>query len=126
MNKTLRAIAIAVVVSLALAGCSSSGGSDRETFDFEGTTLNVVNDNANQPVKVSSSSRSGGEVTVKVDTQTLGQGPKTPGWSLTSDGTLDLGSACGGGWFGYCEVSWSIVVPKGTEVLVNGKPVAVD
>lgn len=127
MNKTLRntVVGIALLASLALSGCSSSGDSEQETFDFEGTTLNVSHGNTTQSVTVSASADLVGEVTVEVSTQTLGQSPQTPAWSLSSDGTLTLDTPCGGNWIGYCEASWSIVVPEGTEVFVDGQQTAV-
>ncbi|WP_405100070.1 hypothetical protein [Micromonospora sp. NBC_01412] len=129
MRKTLRhcAIGTVLVASLALSGCSSSEHSEQESFAFTGTTLNVVHDNANMPVTVSANTGDvdeGSEVTVEVHTSTLGKSPQTPAWSLTDD-TLDIGSPCGSSWIGYCEGGYSIHVPKGTKVTVNGQSVAV-
>lgn len=125
MNKIFRSsiIGAAIVASLALSGCSSNGHSEQESFDFSGDTLNVVHDNSYMDVSVSSHSADD-EVVVEVNTQTLGQSPETPAWSL-SDGILNLGTPCGGSVVGYCEGSYSIQVPEGTEVLINGQPTSV-
>lgn len=119
-------IAAALVGSLALAGCSSGGHSEQESFAFTGDTLNVVHDNAHMSVTVSSQEDppEGGEVAVEVTTQTLAQGPETPAWNLKG-GVLNLGTPCGGAVVGYCEGSYSVTVPDGTEVFVNGQPVSV-
>lgn len=114
------AIGLALVAAITLTGCSSGGHSEQESFGFDGETLNVVHDNSYMPINVASGAGDG-EVTVEVTTQTLGQSPETPAWSLT-DGVLNLGTPCGGSIVGYCEASYSIQVPDGTEVLVNGQP----
>lgn len=129
MNKILRrcAIGTVLVASLALSGCSSTEHSEHESFAFAGTTLNVVRDNANLPVTVSAHTGAvgkGSEVIVEVRTHTLGKRPRTPAWSLTDD-TLNLDSPCGGSVVGYCEASYSIGVPVGTKVMVNGRPTTV-
>lgn len=113
-------IGLVLVAGLTLTGCSSGGHSEQESFGFGGETLNVVHDNSYMPVTVASGAGDG-EVTVEVTTQTLGQRPETPAWSLT-DGVLNLGTPCGGSIVGYCEASYSIQVPDGTEVFVNGQP----
>ncbi|MDO5646248.1 MAG: hypothetical protein Q4G21_11275 [Dermabacter sp.] len=125
MKKILRTsiVGAALVASLALAGCSSNGHSEQESFDFSGDTLNVVHDNSYMNVSVSSHDTED-EVVVDVNTQTLGQSPETPAWSL-SNNILNLGSPCGGSVVGYCEGSYSIQVPEGTEVLINGRPTSV-
>lgn len=112
-----------LAAALLLAGCSANPFTERESFDFNGDTLNVVHSNSFMNVSVTSHSNGSG-VGVEVTTQTLGQSPETPAWSL-SDGVLNLGSPCGGSVVGYCEGSYAIQVPTGTEVVVNGQPVAV-
>lgn len=123
-NQVFRGIAVgaALVAGTLLSGCSSNGHSEKESFEFAGDTLNVVHGNSYMNVSVMSHSRD--EVIVEVSTQTLGQQPETPAWSL-SDDILNLGSPCGGSIVGYCEGSYSVQVPEGTEVLVNGQPVSV-
>ncbi|MFF1555538.1 hypothetical protein ACFVX3_31415 [Rhodococcus erythropolis] len=125
MDKFFRSsvVGASLIASVVVAGCSSSGHSEQEMFDFTGQTLNVVHDNAYMIVSVSSHSDDDG-VVVEVSTQTLAQGPQTPAWSL-SNGILNLGTPCGGSVVGYCEGSYSIQVPDGTEVLINGRPAAV-
>lgn len=130
MNRTTLArtvsIITAAVTGLALTGCSAKQDSYSETFAFSGETLNVTNKNSNMGVSVSvyqGPVNPGEEVTVTVNTQTRGQSAKTPGWSL-SDDVLNLDSPCGGGWLGYCEGSYSLDVPDGVRVLVNGEPTA--
>jgi hypothetical protein len=125
-NKTFRvgALGAVLVAGLALSGCSSNGHAEDESFSFSGDTLNVVHNNSYMPVSVSDGADEG-EVTVEVSTQTLGQKPETPAWSL-DDGILNLSTPCGGSVVGYCEASYSIQVPDGVDVLVNGQPVAVD
>ncbi|MEX3510872.1 hypothetical protein VVR84_15145 [Kocuria carniphila] len=130
MKKILRisAVGTALLASVALAGCSPSEQSEEETFEFTGSTLNVVHDNTYMPVNVESSGDSvqdTNEVSVEVRTQTAAQGAETPAWSI-SDNVLNLGSPCGGAVVGYCEASYFISVPEGTEVMVNGKPTAVN
>ncbi|QBJ96352.1 hypothetical protein ERC79_10525 [Rhodococcus sp. ABRD24] len=129
MNKILHRLSSATVLvaCLALSGCSSSEHSEQESFAFAGTTLNVIHDNANMPVTVSAHTvaiEESSQVIVEVQTQTLGQSPETPAWSLTDD-TLDIGTPCAGSVVGYCEASYSIRVPAGTEVMVNGRPTTV-
>lgn len=124
MNTPLRktALCAALAAAISLTGCSANPHSTQEEFSFSGETLNVVHNNSNMNVSVSSSPENDG-VLVEVSTQTLGQKPETPAWSL-SDGILNLGTPCGGSIVGYCEGSYSIAVPEGTEVLVNGQPVS--
>ncbi|ORI19680.1 hypothetical protein BJD99_01275 [Rhodococcus sp. 1163] len=101
-----------------LAGCSADTDQRTESFEFTGARLDVVNSNANMPVTTSDQA-GGEEIVVTVHTETLVKSANTPAWSL--DGTsLNLGTPCGDGIIGYCEGSFSIVVPAGTEVYVNG------
>lgn len=113
-------VAAAAAAGLTLTGCSSGGHAERQSFDLTGSRLDVVNDNANMEVTVTSGTTDG-EVVVEVSTQTLGRGAETPAWSL-ADGVLDLDSPCGGSVVGYCEGSYEIQVPEGVEVWVNGRP----
>lgn len=48
MKKIIRAavVGVALVLGLGLAGCSSSGHSEQESFAFSGDTLNVVHNNS--------------------------------------------------------------------------------
>ncbi|WP_338887326.1 hypothetical protein [Rhodococcus sovatensis] len=79
-----------------------------------------MNSNANMPVTIAEQAGSE-QVVVTVQTESMVKSANTPAWSL--DGTrLNLGTPCGEGIVGYCEGSYSIVVPAGTEVHVNGAP----
>ena len=129
MKKIIRTavVGVALVLGLGLAGCSSNGHSEQESFSFSGDTLNVVHNNSYMDVTVTAQDepiQDGHEVTVEVTTQTLGQSPEVPAWSLSND-VLNLGTPCGGSVVGYCEGSYVMKVPAGTEVLVNGQPTAV-
>lgn len=109
---------------LLVSGCSPNSNSENESFEFTGESFDIVHDNAHIPVTVtthSSSEASEDEVIVEVTTQTRGQSPQTPAWSL-NDGTLYLDSPCGGNWVGYCEGSYSVQVPEGVDVSINGAP----
>lgn len=140
MNTTSRSLVISGVLigSVLLTGCSTTPDTHDETFSFSGDTLRIINDNTYMPVTVSSTSdadhsgddadHSGttpGEVSVAVQVDTAGQKSQTPAWSL-EDGVLHLGSPCGGSVLGYCEASYSITVPPGTEVLMDGQPLPVE
>ena len=106
--------------ALLLAGCSANTEQRTESFEFSAPRLDVVNSNANMPVTASEQADSR-EVVVTVQTEALVKSANTPAWSL--DGTsLNLGTPCDQGIIGYCEGSYSIVVPTGTEVYVNGVP----
>lgn len=109
---------------LVVSGCSANSHSESESFTLSGADLDIVHDNAHIPVSVVSHSGSEGdddEVIVEVTTQTRGQSPEAPAWSL-NDGELYLDSPCGGNWIGYCEGSYSVQVPEGIEVSINGDP----
>lgn len=82
-----------------------------------------MNTNANMPVTVSVESGAK-QVAVSVQTETLGKGAATPAWSLHGT-SLNLDTPCGQGVMGYCEGSYSIVVPEGIEVFINGVPAAI-
>ncbi|PMD06207.1 hypothetical protein CJ199_02170 [Brevibacterium paucivorans] len=121
MNKKLQTVIAGTALAgiLAVSGCSSDD-QQSESFSFSGNSLDIVHDNAHIPVTVTSHD-DGSDVLVEVTTQTRGQSPVTPAWSL-SDGTLYLDSPCGGNWIGYCEGSYSVQVPDGVEVSINGAP----
>ncbi len=122
MKNFVRASAIGTMLvgALALSGCSAHDGQHEQSFDFRGPRLDVVNSNANMPVTASEAAGVE-DVVVTVQTQTMVKSANTPAWSL--DGTnLNLGTPCGEGVLGYCEGSYSITVPEGTAVYVNGTP----
>lgn len=125
MKKTLckAFILVPMIGTLALVGCGTSEHSEQESFSFTGSELWVSHGNKNQPVNVVESTESEGEVTVGVSSRTLGQKPETPAWSL-SDDVLTLDTPCGGSAIGYCEANWSITVPDGVEVMVDGQRTA--
>ncbi|WP_433604904.1 hypothetical protein [Prescottella agglutinans] len=108
-----------VIGAMMLTSCSSTEERE-ESFVFSGQRLDVVNSHANMPVTVSSEAGAK-EVVVKVQTETMGKSASTPAWSL-SGSSLNLDTPCGDGVIGYCEGSYSIVVPEGTEVYINGVP----
>ncbi len=108
-----------VIGAMMLTSCSSTEERE-ESFVFGGQRLDVVNSHANMPVTVSSEAGAK-EVVVKVQTETMGKSASTPAWSL-SGSSLNLDTPCGDGVIGYCEGSYSIVVPEGTEVYINGVP----
>lgn len=110
-----------LVGALALTSCASTEQRE-ESFAFSGQRLDVVNSHANMPVTVSSEAGAK-EVVVTVQTQTMGKSANTPAWSLNGT-SLDLDTPCGEGVVGYCEGNYSIVVPEGTEVFINGVPAA--
>ncbi|MGJ0184632.1 hypothetical protein [Corynebacterium glyciniphilum] len=112
-----------MIGTLTLVGCGTSEHSEQESFSFTGSELWVSHGNKNQPVNVVESTESEGEVTVGVSSRTLGQKPETPAWSL-SDDVLTLDTPCGGSVIGYCEANWSITVPDGVEVMVDGQRTA--
>ncbi|MGF7120532.1 hypothetical protein [Rhodococcus sp. BE178] len=110
-----------LIGALTLTSCASTEQRE-ESFAFSGQRLDVVNSHANMPVTVSSEADTK-EVVVTVQTQTMGKSANTPAWSL-SGSSLNLDTPCGDGVIGYCEGSYSIVVPEGTEVYINGVPAA--
>lgn len=114
---------VPLVGSLALVGCGTSEHSEQESFAFTGSELWVTHGNKNQPVNVVESTDADDEVTVNVSSRTMGQKPETPAWSL-SDDELTLDTPCGGSVIGYCEANWSITVPDGVEVMVDGQRTA--
>ena len=114
----------AVLGVLGLSACSPTQNTEQTSFPYSGKTLSVVNSNVNMPVNVSASADAG-KVVVKVQTQTKGKRASVPAWSL-SDGVLQLGTPCNTGFVGYCEGSYSVEVPKGTKVMVNGQPRATE
>ena len=83
-----------------------------------------MNYNANMPVDTSEQVGIA-EVVVTVRTKTIGKNASTPDWSLEG-ATLNLDTPCDGGMVGYCEGGYSIVVPAGTTVNLNGYPVETD
>ena len=112
--------ATVMAVAMALASCSANSDQQTETFEFSGPRLDVVNSNANMPVTAWEQD-SNNEIVVTVQTETMVKSASRPAWSL--DGaSLNLGTPCDGGVVGYCEGSYSIAVPSGTEVHVNGAP----
>ena len=113
-----------MATALALSGCAPTSGQRTETFEFTGTRLDIVNYNANMPVDASEQAGIAG-VVVTVQTKTMGKNASIPDWSL--EGTsLNLGTPCDGGMVGYCEGSYTVEVPVGTVVYVNGDPAAID
>jgi hypothetical protein len=114
---------VSLAGALALVGCGPSEHSEQETFAFTGTELRVTHGNMNQPVNVVESTEVDGEVTVEVSSRTMGQKSETPAWSLSGD-ELTLDTPCGGSVVGYCEVNWSVTVPDGVEVTVDGQRAA--
>jgi hypothetical protein len=125
MKKTLRTTFAFVPLAgaLTLVGCGASEHSEQETFAFTGSELRVTHGNMNQPVDVVASTEADDEVTVEVSSRTMGQKSETPAWSLSGD-ELTLDTPCGGSVVGYCEANWSITVPEGVEVLVDGQRTA--
>lgn len=115
-------VGAALVGALAVAGCAPSTGQREESFDFSGSRLDVVNPNANMPVTVTAEAGTR-KVVVTVHTQTMGKSATTPAWSLDGS-SLNLDTPCGDGIVGYCEGSYSIVVPEGTAVYLDGVPAA--
>lgn len=111
------------LAAVSLVGCGASQHSEQESFAFTGTELWVSHGNNNQPVNVVESAEMKGEVSVEVSSRTMGQKPETPAWSL-SDDSLTLDTPCGGSIIGYCEADWSITVPEGVEVMVDGQRTA--
>lgn len=122
MNTFSRAgmAATLMATALTLSSCAPHSEQRTETFEFTGQRVDIVNSNANMPVEISE--RPGtAEVVVTVETETIGKSAGIPNWSL--EGTsLDVGAPCDGGFVGYCEGHFSVVVPVGTEVYVNGSP----
>ena len=112
------------VAALCLTACSGNQHTEKVSFPYTGKSLSVVNSNANMPVTVSASAPAG-QVLVKVRTQTKGKRAGIPAWSL-NDGVLNLGTPCNTGFVGYCEGSYSVEVPRGTKVMVNGQRRATD
>ncbi len=124
MRNYLRVSVVGTVFvgALVLTSCSPTAGQQTETFNFSGDRLDVVNPNANMPVTASEEADAR-DVVVTVQTETMVKSANTPAWSL--EGTsLNLGTPCGDGVIGYCEGSYAIVVPAGTQVYVNGAPAA--
>ncbi|MDN5724465.1 MAG: hypothetical protein L0G99_00850 [Propionibacteriales bacterium] len=122
-------VTVALLATIALSGCGTGITTSGETtaqqsFEFTGTRLAVVNDNSNMPVTLSRLPDDQATVRVEVRTDTRGRRSETPAWSLTGS-TLNLGSPCGASWVGYCEATYEVGVPKGTQVTVNGEPVTV-
>ncbi|WP_409484581.1 hypothetical protein [Arsenicicoccus dermatophilus] len=127
MNSFLRSAAVVVVLGSAsvVSACGSGKSAQEQSFSYSGRSLSVVSETANMPVSVSvrdGVAPKGEEVKVSVTTQTMGKSASTPAWSLSKD-TLTLASPCGKGWVGYCEGSFTVTVPQGVSVSVNGKPV---
>lgn len=112
----------ACLAGVTLAGCGNTAHTEQASFGWQGKRLEVVNDNANMPVRV----RSGkpGEVLVEVSTTTVGKSATTPAWALNGD-ALELGTPCGQGYVGVCEGSYTVTVPSGTAVKLNGSDVPV-
>ena len=126
MNNLFRACAAATLITtvLALSSCSPTAKQWTETFELTGQRLDVVNYNANMPVDTSEQVGIA-EVVVTVRTKTIGKNASTPDWSLEG-ATLNLDTPCDGGMVGYCEGGYSIVVPAGTTINLNGYPVETD
>lgn len=127
MNSLARGgTAILVLFSAtALSACGADGSSQEHSFPYSGSSLSVTSEMENMPVSVQvrdGSAPRGQEVKVSVLTQTMGKEAKEPGWSLTKD-TLKLGSPCGTSWVGYCEGHFTVTVPRGVAVFVNGNRV---
>ncbi|KZF06133.1 hypothetical protein A2J03_25185 [Rhodococcus sp. EPR-157] len=123
MKNHLRASVAGILLAavIPMSGCSVNSEQRVESFEFSGPRLDVVNSNAHMPV-IAAEQPGSDEVVVTVQTESMVKSATTPAWSL--DGTsLNLGTPCGEGIVGYCEGSYSIVVPAGTEVYVNGAPV---
>ncbi|MDO4887747.1 MAG: hypothetical protein Q3979_03435 [Actinomycetaceae bacterium] len=128
MNKFLRfgTVASALLGVFAIVVNSATEHSAEETFALNGKSLNIVNVNSNMPIRVvSGTSPATKAVSVKVDTRVKIQTAQTPAWSL-DNGDLNLDTPCGGSIIGYCQASYLITVPTGTEVSINGKPAAVN
>ena len=111
------ALATSVALALTLTGCASSQHSESTTFPLNGTHLDVTNPNDNMRVTVRGTSRT--DVSVTVATTTALKTPTTPDWSLNGD-QLDLDSPCTKGYIGLCEGSYTLTVPTGTTVTING------
>lgn len=109
-----------MISALALSGCTATNEIQEQSFEFEGSRLDVVNSNANMPVTATEVEGADG-IVVTVQTQTLAKSASTPAWALNGS-SLDLGTPCEGSMIGYCEGSYSIAVPAGTAVFVDGVP----
>ncbi|MEL4506246.1 hypothetical protein AAEX63_15275 [Luteococcus sp. H138] len=123
VRKSASTTAFALLAAGLLAGCSSTEHTEQTHFDFQSTKLKVHNSNANMPVDVVAGPS--GEVSVSVTTTSAGKQATTPAWTLTG-AELELGSPCNKGYIGMCEGSYTVVVPAGTSVTVNGVPAPVD
>lgn len=121
MKRIVTTITAAALATTALTGCSSTSHTEDVQFVWQGSRLAIVNDNPNMPVTVRSGAS--GTVTVEVSTTTVVKHATTPAWTLVDD-TLDLDTPCGKGYVGICEGSYSVAVPSGTKVTVNGDDVA--
>ncbi|MCZ4521155.1 hypothetical protein O4220_21800 [Rhodococcus ruber] len=109
-----------MATACALSGCAPTVGERTETFELTGQRVDIVNSNVNMPVDVSERPDLAG-VVVTLKTETIGKSARMPDWSL--DGTsLNVGTPCDAGFVGYCEGRFSVVVPAGTEVYLNGSP----
>lgn len=111
-----------IVLTVGLSACGGSPQTQSTTFPFSSESLQITNSNSNFAVTVSAGDKS--EVEVSVKTTTAARGAETPEWTLNRN-VLDVGSPCGKEYVGLCEGSFAITVPRGTEVTVNGTPVAV-
>ncbi|MEL4357610.1 MULTISPECIES: hypothetical protein [unclassified Luteococcus] len=117
IRKPILALTLLVLGTGLLTGCSSTEHTEQTTFDFPARSLQVNNPNANMPVQVVSGPQ--GKVSVSVTTTSVGKDATTPAWSL-SGAELELGSPCSKGYVGMCEGSYTVTVPSGTSVTVNG------
>lgn len=117
-KQTLIVLTAAVLAGGSLAGCTSPQEKDQVSFGWQGPTLEVVHDNHNMPVTVDSAAAA--QVKVSVTTTTAGKSATKPAWTLEGN-TLDLDSPCKKGYVGMCEGRYTVTVPVGTKVKVNGK-----
>ncbi|WP_420175021.1 hypothetical protein [Luteococcus sp. OSA5] len=123
VRRSASTIAVALLATGLLAGCSSTEHTEQTRFDFQSSKLTVHNSNANMPVDVVAGPS--GEVAVSVTTTSAGKQATTPAWTLTG-AELELGLPCNKGYIGMCEGSYTVAVPRGTAITVNGEEVLPD
>ncbi|MDO5618846.1 hypothetical protein [Kocuria sp.] len=86
-----------------------------ESFPADGEHLTINNEFGRLDVRHTDTD----VITVEREVTTAGRTPSEPNWDLT-DSTLTLSSACGEGYVGLCEPSYTVTVPTGTQVKVLG------
>lgn len=113
--RTAPAIA-ALSLAMMLTGCGVSTSSEPDaerTFPAPHGDLTVQNEFGAVDVREADTD----VITVSRSTTRVGRGYSDPTWTLNGN-TLHLASPCGNGYVGLCEPSYTLTVPRGTDVTV--------